>query len=271
MIHYRTENATVFRSALYQTTSTVIRTEETVLVVDPNWLPGEIDAIREHVRSVRGNRRLYVLFTHGDFDHIIGYRAFPEAMTIGSAALRDHPDKEKKLRLIREFDNQYYVTRDYPIEFPELDFAIAEDGQRLTLGDATLTFYLAPGHTEDGLITLVEPHGILIAGDYLSDIERPFIYHSAKAYRDTVDKAEAILANSPVRLLVPGHGRATADLSEMKDRARLAADYLDRLRQAVVANDESALEALGKEHEFPSAFTEGCHRENVEITRREYG
>jgi len=270
MIQYRSENATIFQSALFQTTSTVIRTEETVLVVDPNWLPGEIEEIREHVRAIRGERTLYVLFTHGDFDHIIGYRAFPEAKTIGSAALHEHPVKEEKLRLIRDFDHQYYVSRSYPIEFPELDYVIREDGQRLRLGDATLVFYLAPGHTADGLMTVVEPHGILIAGDYLSDIERPFISHSAKAYRDTMDKAEAVLASGSVRLLVPGHGRATTAPAEMKERVRMAADYLDRLRDAVVANDDRALEALGKEHAFPSSFTEACHRENVEIAKKEY-
>lgn len=270
MIQFQDDRVTVFQSALVQTTSTVIRTDETIVIVDPNWLPGEIEEIRKHVRETRGKRDAYLLFTHGDFDHIIGYRAFPDARTIGSAGLAQHPEKEKQLQQIRDFDHQYYVSRDYPIEFPELDFAIGEDGRQLRLGDATLTFYLAPGHTEDGLMTVVEPLGILIAGDYLSDIEKPFISHSAKAYAGTIRKAESILDRHAIRLLVPGHGRATADPAEMKERARMAAEDLERLRRAVVANDEAALEALGKEHAYPSAFTEACHQENIRIVKREY-
>jgi hydroxyacylglutathione hydrolase len=54
-----------------------------VLIVDLNWLPNEVDDIRNYVDSVKGDRELYLLFTHGDFDHIIGYKAFPGAKIIG--------------------------------------------------------------------------------------------------------------------------------------------------------------------------------------------
>lgn len=56
------------------------------------------------------------------------------------------------------------MIRNYPILFPELDIVIQEDGQQFHFGETTLTFYLAPGHTADGLMTVVEPLGILIAG-----------------------------------------------------------------------------------------------------------
>ncbi|MDU0200417.1 MBL fold metallo-hydrolase [Paenibacillus sp. MAH-36] len=270
MIQLQNKAVTVFQSALFQTTSTVIQTNEMIIVVDPNWLPNEIETIQHYVQSIQGEREIYLLFTHGDFDHIIGYQAFPGAKTIGSLALQNHPKKDHKLKLIRNFDNENYVIRNYPILFPELDIVIQEDGQQLQLGETTLTFYLAPGHTADGLMTVVEPLGILIAGDYLSDFELPFIYDSAKAYSQTLDKSNRILEQHHVQLLVPGHGLATSDQGEMKRRVELAADYLERLRQSVIANDESALEALNQEHAFPSSFTEECHKENVRIMKREY-
>lgn len=88
MIQYRTEHVTVFQSALFQTTSTVISLDEHIVIVDPNWLPHEVREIQSYVESIRGNKELYLLFTHGDFDHIIGYRAFPDAKTVGSIWLR---------------------------------------------------------------------------------------------------------------------------------------------------------------------------------------
>ncbi|MFX3636003.1 MAG: MBL fold metallo-hydrolase [Candidatus Pristimantibacillus sp.] len=270
MIQYQSEHVTVFQSELFQTTSTVIQTDEIVLIVDPNWLSGEVELIKEYVNTIKGNRDTYLLFTHGDFDHIIGYQAFPDARVIGSAELHNHSQKEQKLQLIREFDNKYYITRSYPIEFPRLDIVIDEDGQQLRIGSTTLTFYLAPGHTADGLITIVEPLGVMIAGDYLSHFELPFIYHSAKAYNQTLEKAEHIFASHSIALLIPGHGQSTDDSAEMRRRLELATDYMKRLCAAVLANNESELDGLYKEHAFPSDFTEYCHKENVRIVRSEF-
>jgi glyoxylase-like metal-dependent hydrolase (beta-lactamase superfamily II) len=136
MIQYKNDRVTVFQSALFQTTTTVISLDEGIIVIsldegiiviDPNWLPGEIQEIQSFVQSIRGDKELYLLFTHGDFDHIIGYRAFPDAKTIGSYGLQHHPKKDYKLQLIHEFDATYYLKRDYPIEFPTLDIVITEE------------------------------------------------------------------------------------------------------------------------------------------------
>lgn len=93
MIQFQNEAVTVFQSALFQTTSSVIQTKEMILIVDPNWLPNEIETIRNYVNSIQWEREIYLLFTHGDFDHIIGYQAFPGAKTIGSLGLQNHPKK----------------------------------------------------------------------------------------------------------------------------------------------------------------------------------
>lgn len=270
MIQYKKNGLTVFQSALFQTTCTVVEAEESVLVVDPNWLPHEIQKIQQHVAQIRKGRDLYVLFTHGDFDHIIGYHAFPGATVIGSKGLQEHPKKEEKIHLIQQFDRDYYITRTYPIEFPKVDVVIEEDGQTLVLGNTTITFYLSPGHTHDGLFTVIQPQGIWIAGDYLSDFELPFIYDSAIAYGKTLQKAERILHEHSVKILVPGHGQWTEREEDMKLRIRRSQTHLSGLIEAVMKEDEEAIQALGKEHAFPSNFTKECHEKNVEIIRREY-
>jgi hydroxyacylglutathione hydrolase len=271
MIQYQNEYITVFQSSLYQTTSIVLQTEEMVLIVDPNWLPSEIDDIRDYVNSIRGDRNTYLLFTHGDFDHIIGYKAFPGAITIGSKELSSHPHKKQKLSLIQKFDSKHYIQRNYPIEFPEIDVIISEDAQQLIVGDTTLTFYKAPGHTSDGLFTVIEPIGIFIAGDYLSDFELPFIYHSAKEYNQTLNTVQHVFDHHTIKILVPGHGQATMDFDEMKRRLEMATQYLQRLVQAVLTKDESLIAALSNEHGFQSSFTDECHKENVTIIENEYG
>lgn len=271
MIQFQNEHMTVFQSVLYQTTSAVVQTADLVLVVDPNWLPSEIEQIRSYVDQIQGGRELYLLFTHGDFDHIIGYRAFPDAKVIGSKGLNEHPQKAYKLELIRDFDAKHYVERKYPIEFPEPDIIVSDNEQQLKVGATTLTFYRAPGHTADGLFTCVEPLGILVAGDYLSDFELPFIYDSAKAYQQTLLTAKRIFEQYAIKALVPGHGRVATDPDEMRRRLHLAEDHLNRLIQAVTESDEAAVAALGQEHAFPSSFTQECHAENVRIIRQEFG
>ncbi|WP_342542947.1 MBL fold metallo-hydrolase [Paenisporosarcina sp. FSL H8-0542] len=269
MITFQKDGLTVFQSALWKTTSSVVETDDLILVVDPTWLPLEIQEIQEFVASIRNGKDLYLLFTHGDFDHIIGYHAFPDAKVIGSKGMQEHPRKQYKLDLIQHFDNEYYVERTYPIEFPTIDLVIEKDGQQLVLGDTTMTFYLSPGHTHDGLFTVIEPLGIWITGDYLSDFELPYLFDSANAYLETLHKAQAILDSHNIKVLVPGHGQATDNENEIKRRIELAHDYLERLIDAVKSEDAAAILALEKEMPFPSNFTKECHQKNVEIIREE--
>lgn len=270
MIQFKNQSITVFQSTLFQTTCSVIEGNDFVLVVDPNWLPNEIEEIQNHIARVLGERELYLLFTHGDYDHIIGYKAFPDAKVIGSKGLQDDPNKQEKLRQINQFDNDFYIKRPYPIQYPVVNIVIEEDGQQLVIGDTTITFYLSPGHTNDGLFTIIEPLGVWIAGDYLSDFERPFIEYSAKWYANTLQKAQHILQKHAISILVPGHGQAAWSLDEMKRRITMSQSYLSRLIEAVGKGDSYTMTALENEMPFPSDFTRQCHAKNIEIIRRDY-
>src|SRR5699024_5323086 len=151
-----------------------------------NWLPEEVERIRRYVDSIKNNRKqLYLILTHSDFDHIIGSGAFPEAKVIASRELRENQHKEDVIEEIRQFDQDYYLQRNYTPTYPEVDYVIEEDGQTLDLDTCILTFYQAPGHTSDGIFTVIEPFGIFLAGDYLSDVEFPFITSNYTDYVQT--------------------------------------------------------------------------------------
>lgn len=66
-----------------------------VLLVDPTWLPHEVEEISDHVAHIRNVKPLYLLFTHSDYDHVLGYKAFPDAITIGSKEMAGCLNKEK--------------------------------------------------------------------------------------------------------------------------------------------------------------------------------
>ncbi|PFA63097.1 hydrolase glyoxylase [Bacillus sp. AFS015802] len=264
MIHFKNDHLIVFRSSLYQTTSAVVKTDDVMILTDPNWLPNEVQAIRDYVDRELGNRQLYIIYTHSDFDHIIGCGAFPEAKVIATEELKNHEYKNEIVQKIHQFDQRYYIKRDYVPHFPHVDHAISYDGEKLDLSDLSLTFYKAPGHTHDGLFTVVEPLGIFLSGDYLSDVEFPFIFSSYIDYKNTLKKAESILRDHTVHIHVPGHGSVTEDPAEVERRMEESTYYIDNLLQ-----DSDNVEAFYRER---YAFFEGMkniHSENIEMAKKE--
>ncbi|HMO41371.1 MAG TPA: MBL fold metallo-hydrolase [Saprospiraceae bacterium] len=271
-IQFANASVQVFESALYRTTTTVLQTPDLVLVVDPNWLPEEVYTIRRYVTQIRGERPLYLLFTHADYDHIVGYRAFPEATVIASEYLATRPDRQALLQQVRDWDERRYIIRDYPLAYPEVDIVAQHDGQVLQIGGTRLAFWLAPGHTPDGLFTIVSWAGanIWLPGDYLSNIEFPFITHSSKAYEATLHKIKAALPGwSAQSLLVPGHGDVTTAAEEVLQRIQEAANYIQQLRATVQSGQPFDIEALWQRYAFRKGM-EAEHTRNLDLMRREY-
>lgn len=264
MLHYQNNKLTVFQSALFQTTSAVIESEEALIVTDPTWLPHEIEEIKQHINKRIGSRQLYIIYTHSDFDHIIGAGSFPDAKVIATEAFQTNSKKQEILREIHNFDQEYYLMRNYEPKYPSVDRVIREDREKLVLSDMTLMFYKAPGHTADGLFTVVEPLGVFLSGDYFSDVEFPFITSSYKDYVTTVDKAGRIMDHKDIRIHVPGHGSVSDEREELLERIAFSADYLKRL-----AEKDTTLETALKEK---FRFFEGMkssHQVNREMAKKE--
>lgn len=266
MITYQSNNVTVFQSLIYKTTSLVIRTNDCIIIVDPNLLPIEVNEIKQYVEEIRGNRPIYLIFTHSDWDHIVGYGAFQDGIVIASERFENQQDKEEILHQIRQFDNQYYLDRDYPILYPPVNIPVTFDGQVLEVGETKFTFYMAEGHTDDGIFIVVEPLGVWIAGDYLSNVEFPFIYFNSEKYEETLRKTNKILDNHSFHLLVPGHGDPTNIKEEVIFRKITSYRYIQELRNAIKENRDHRFLIQGykyKEEQIKS------HEENYHLIKKE--
>jgi len=266
LIKYRTKNVSIFQSVLYKTTSLVIQTDECILVVDPNLLPDEVLEIRQHVDKIKEDKPIYLIFTHSDWDHIVGFGAFQDATVIAHEVFDSKENKEEILNQILQFDDQYYLDRNYPILYPSVDIPVHEDGQVLQIGKTKLTFYKAEGHTDDGIFVVVEPLGIWIAGDYLSDVEFPFINDNSKNYEKTIGKTDRILGSHIINLLVPGHGTATNIKEEIIFRKVLSYRYIQELRNAI--NDKLDHEFLIQGYKYKHDQI-GSHLENAALIKKE--
>ena len=134
----------------------------------------------------------YIVVSHGHLDHAGGAKYLQEkygARLVMSAADYDMIDQQN------------------PTWKPKRDM-VATDGQKLTLGDTTITLYLTPGHTE-GTISTIFPvrdgnrtHTVATWGGTLFNFgpNRPRLQayaQSAQRFRDIVTKAGAdvILSN----------------------------------------------------------------------------
>lgn len=246
------------------TTSAVIETDDAIVMTDPNWLPVEVEGIKKYIESNLGSKQLYIIYTHNDYDHIIGAGAFSNTITIASEEFAQYPDKEKIVQQNREFDESHYLERTYDHIYPDVDVVVKHDGQELKAGDLTLTFYKSPGHTDDGIFTVVEPYGIFLSGDYLSDVEFPFISGSYKDYVRTIETAEAIFNKYDIKVHVPGHGRTTEDKREMDSRLDFSKHYLQELPK-----EDEELKAHMQEKFTFFNFMSGVHDDNKKVALRE--
>jgi glyoxylase-like metal-dependent hydrolase (beta-lactamase superfamily II) len=196
------EDALVMSSSLWQTNAVAIRAGGEAMLVDSPYFPDELELLPEVLRQA-GFEPVGLLATHGDWDHLLGRLAFPEA-SLGLAEstatrIREHPGAAQKE--LRDADNQYYVRRARPLSLGSYQ-PLPVPG-KLELGDQDLELYPAEGHTDDGMILFARWCGVLVCGDYLSDVELP-TWSDKKLYKGTLDRLRGLVAEAEV--VVPGHG-----------------------------------------------------------------
>jgi metallo-beta-lactamase class B len=177
-----------------------VTTSDGIIVVDALWDYSVEDEVANGLKKLglEPAKIKYVLISHGHIDHAGGARYLQDhfgAHVILSAADWDLLDRD---------------TGKWPK--PKRDM-VATDGQKLTLGDTTLTLYSTPGHTLGTISTLIpvtdggRPH--LVAewgGTAFNWLRSPALYitperpdkfwfttysNSAQRFRDIAAKAGA--------------------------------------------------------------------------------
>ncbi len=228
-------------SLLYQTACLVIADSHGVTAIDPGYFDVEIAdsrALFDALAAVHGGVRRLAL-THSDFDHIVGAPAFRDAQCLTSADW-DEANEARALGALRRFDAEHYIERATPLKEPVRRDVALGDGDEC----GAFVSYGAKGHTDDGLVLYHRPSRVLIVGDYLSDLEFPFIYTSATRYRETLEKLAELVGRSRPALLVSQHGRPAVGASEISARLDEARRYLGSLLTAAEAADTPEEAAL---------------------------
>jgi glyoxylase-like metal-dependent hydrolase (beta-lactamase superfamily II) len=220
----------VATSAVWQTTCTVLRRGDEAFVVDSPVFPDELDLLPGLLAQARFPFS-GLLVTHGDWDHLLGRLAFPDA-AVGCAettAARLAAEPGGAQRELRAFDDEHYVERPRPLALGQVQ-ALPVPGT-LEMGDAQLELQPADGHTADGMAVWVPWARVLVAGDYLSPVELPVLAEggSRDAYLATLRRLEPLV--DAAEHVVPGHG-AVLDAARAAAILREDVAYLEALPDA---------------------------------------
>ena len=173
-----------------------ITTSEGIILIDSTYDYSVEDEI------VNGLKKLgldpakikYVVVTHAHGDHFAG-----------SKYLQDHYGP----RIILSAQDWNFMDGQNSASKPKRDM-IATDGQKLTLGDTTITFYVTPGHTPGTVSLLVpvkdggRPHLAAMWGGVTFNFQRTpeafrIYINSAQRFSDIISKApvDVVLSNHP--------------------------------------------------------------------------
>ncbi|MCK9248402.1 MAG: MBL fold metallo-hydrolase [Solirubrobacteraceae bacterium] len=182
-------------------------------LVDSPVYPDELE-LTAQVAGQAGFAVAGLLATHGDWDHLLGRLAFPDAAlgvaeTTGARLTARPGDAARELRA---FDAEHYVRRDRGLGLGELQtlpvpgrLALAGGGD--DAADHELELHATDGHTADGMAVWVPWARTLVCGDYLSPVEIP-TWHEAdgsrSAYRTTLDRLRPLVEQAD--WVIPGHG-----------------------------------------------------------------
>jgi glyoxylase-like metal-dependent hydrolase (beta-lactamase superfamily II) len=244
-------DALVVTSGFWQTNAVALRAGGEALLIDSPYLPDELDALPSLLAGA-GFEPDGLFATHADFDHLLGRLAFP-GMTLGlgeSSVERLHREPGGAQRGLRHYDDKFYVSRPAPLALGQVQ-GLPVPGH-VELGDRELELHPAEGHTADGMAVFDRAQGVLAVGDYLSDVEIPWISEggSLADYRATLARLGPLVEDAAT--VVPGHG-APHDRETALRLLDEDVDYLDAL-----ARGEQRLPA-GRD----TKAQRGIHAENL--------
>jgi metallo-beta-lactamase class B len=233
--------------------SWVIKTSAGLIVVDTLFhytVEAEIvDGIKKLGMDPRQIK--YVLITHGHGDHDEGAKILQD---LGAHVVMGKPDWDLMLN-----------GTPLPGGNPKRDI-VATDGQKLTLGDTTVTIYLTPGHT-DGTLSFIFPvkdHGqtriVAYAGGTAYNFPRSV--NRFQAYIDTQKRFARIAADARATVMLSNHSefdeaymkaRMISTMMPGEDNPFVIKDGVQRYQTVLVECAEAEKARLMEGQDIPSA------------------
>jgi hydroxyacylglutathione hydrolase len=252
-------------SRLYRMNSVVVAEAGHAAVVDPGILPSELEDL---AAATAGIPDVTLVFTHGDWDHVLGRPWWPRAGTVGHDALAAEVARERD-RIRAEADRAAAAAGErFPGPFEPFRPRTAISGLHAgRLGSRHAVYRDAPGHSASMLSLHLPELRLLIAGDMLSDIELPALQQPPQVYRRTLEQLLPLAEHDAITTLIPGHGAVARSSAEVRARLRRDLAYLETLERETL--DLAAIHGDNVRIAYAAARPAGAPRRPAGGHRRE--
>ncbi len=213
-------------------------TSDGVLVFDALGTPSLGWALLQDIRQRTDKPIRYNVLSHYHADHIYGLQAFrdhTDTVIIAQDRAREYKEENEETadeRSEQRLDQRRqalapWVNKDTRVVPPDITF---NDRMTLTLGGKTFRMiYAGPAHSASDMMMMVEPDGVLFAGDIVQSGRIPFMNS------DDVDTKQWLKALGEVekldpKFIIPGHGQPS---TAAKQAIAFTRDYIEYVRAAM--------------------------------------
>ncbi|WFE39071.1 MBL fold metallo-hydrolase [Micromonospora sp. WMMD998] len=201
----------VHRSEFLQTNTTVVRGPAGVLLVDPGLQDHELVCLADDL-STSGRTVVAGFSTHPDWDHLLWHARLGDAPRYGTArcaaAAREQLSDPDITAQITEHLAETEIAGRVPLDGYGLITALPAGTTRVPWPGPEVRIIEHRAHAPGHAALVVAEHGVLVAGDMLSDVLVPMLDPDAtdpiEDYLAALRLLEGVAAD--VDVVVPGHG-----------------------------------------------------------------
>jgi glyoxylase-like metal-dependent hydrolase (beta-lactamase superfamily II) len=214
-------------------------TSDGVVVFDALGTPSLGWAMLQQIREVTDKKIRYVVLSHYHADHIYGLQAFrdhSDALIVAQERASEYKDNEETAdekanqRLEQRRGALFpWVGANTRVVPPDITFS---ERMTVALGDRRLTLlYAGPAHSSSDIMMMVEPDGVLFAGDIVQNGRIPFMNSDDVSTTQWLRALDEVAKLEP-KFIIPGHGRTS---TEAKQAITFTRDYIQYLRDRMTA------------------------------------
>ena len=210
-----------------------------VVVFDALGTPSLGWALLQQIRKVTDKAIRYAVLSHYHADHIYGLQAFrdhSDATIVAQERAGEYRDNEETadekagLRLDqRRAALSPWVDGNTRVVPPDITF---KERMTISLGDRRLTLlYAGPAHSSSDIMMMVEPDGVLFAGDIVQNSRIPFMNSDDVSTTQWLHALDEVAQLDP-KFIIPGHGRTS---TEARQAIAFTRDYIQYVRSTMAA------------------------------------
>ncbi len=196
-------------------------TSDGVVVFDALGTPSLGWALLQEIRKVTDKKIRYVVLSHYHADHIYGLQAFrdhTDAIIVAQERAGEYRDNEETAdeKASQRLDQRRaalspWVDGNTRVVPPDIAF---RDRMTIALGDRRLTLiYAGPAHSSSDMMMMVEPDGVLFAGDIVQNGRIPFMNSDDVSTTQWLNALSEVEKLDP-KFIIPGHGRTSTEAKQ---------------------------------------------------------